>query len=225
MPIKILVADDDQLMRDLVCDILHQQGYMTIQACDGYQAIDSFFSEPSIELIILDVMMPKCDGFTVLETIRKESNVPILLLTALGDEQNEVEGLQRGADDYIAKPFGYAKFIARVELLLKKINGILSEGVVVGDIRIDFTNSKVAIQDKKVDLSRKEYQLLLYLVRNKNQLMTREQLLNQIWGFDFEGDPRTLDTHIKTLRAKIGDNGAIIKTVRGIGFRFEGDQL
>lgn len=221
MDFKVMIADDDAVMRTLVCDILRKQKYVPIEAKDGQEALDVFFKHPDIDLIILDVMMPKYDGWDVLKEIRIHSEVPILMLTALADEKHEIKGLQKGADEYIAKPFSYEKFIARIDSLLRKVKIERSAEIVISNLTINQSAQLVHLNGIEIELSRKEYQLLLFLIRNAKQVVNREQLLNHIWGFDFEGDPRTVDTHIKTLRFKLKSCGEWISTVRGMGYRFE----
>ena len=221
MDIKILVADDDPVFRELVCDIVKKQGFIPVEASDGLQAADIFFASNDIDLIVLDVMMPKQDGWAVLKEIRAYSEVPVIMLTALDDQYHEVLGLKKGADDYIAKPFSYEVFVARLQALLRKLKKERQEVLTVGDIQIDQAAHKVLIHGTEITLDRKEYYLLIYLVRNKNCIVTREQILSSVWGYAFEGDIRTIDTHIKTLRAKLADCGDYIKTARGVGYFFE----
>lgn len=221
MDIKILVADDDPIFRELVCDIVRKEGYLPVSACNGQQAVDLFFEENTIDLVILDVMMPIYDGWEVLKEIREHSLVPVIMLTALGDEKHEVFGLRKGADDYIAKPFSYEVFVARLNTLIRKVRADRLEEIRIGGMRIVQENRSVFIKDVEAELNRKEYNLLIYLIKNRGRILTREQILNNVWGYDFEGDIRTIDTHIKTLRAKMSDCGKFIKTAHGIGYGFE----
>ena len=221
MEIRILVADDDPIFRELVSDIIKKEGYQSIEASDGEQAINIFFGSNKIDLVILDVMMPVYDGWEVLKEIRERSDVPIIMLTALGDERHEVSGLEQGADDYIAKPFSYEIFVARINGILRKLKKNHQAMQTVGEIGIYQATHRVLVRDQEIELNRKEYNLLLYLVENENRILLREQVLNRIWGYDFDGDIRTIDTHIKTLRAKLGACGSYIKTVRGTGYLFE----
>ncbi|WP_271809234.1 response regulator transcription factor [Clostridium beijerinckii] len=221
MDIKILIAEDDNIFRDLVCDIVRKEGYMPIEACDGEEAINMFFNNNDIDLVILDVMMPVYDGWEVLKEIREKSEVPIIMLTALGDEKHEVLGLKKGADDYIGKPFSYEIFVARLNNIVKKVKKKFSDEIAVGNLRIDQRTHKVVIDDEEIKLNPKEYNLLLYLVGNANTVLSREQILDKVWGYDFDGDIRTIDTHIKTLRAKLSEQGDLIKTIRGSGYMFE----
>ncbi|WP_297421163.1 response regulator transcription factor [Clostridium sp.] len=221
MDIKILIAEDDNIFRDLVCDIIKKEGYIPVEACNGKEAIDIFFSNKDIDLVILDVMMPIYDGWEVLNEIREHSEVPIIMLTALGDEKHELLGLKKGADDYIGKPFSYEIFIARLNNLVKKIKKECSNEITAGKIKINQGTHRVVVDDSEVKLNPKEYNLLIYFVKNVNTVLTREQILDKIWGYDFDGDMRTIDTHIKTLRAKLLEQGNCIKTVRGSGYMFE----
>lgn len=221
MDIKILIAEDDNIFRDLVCDIVRKEGYMPIEACDGEEAINIFFNNNDIDLVILDVMMPVYDGWEVLKEIREKSEVPIIMLTALGDEKHEVLGLKKGADDYIGKPFSYEIFVARLNNIVKKVKKKFSDEIAVGNLRIYQRTHKVVIDDEEIKLNPKEYNLLLYLVGNVNTVLSREQILDKVWGYNFDGDIRTIDTHIKTLRAKLSEQGDWIKTIRGSGYMFE----
>lgn len=221
MDIKILVAEDDSVFRELVCDIIRKEGYIPVEACDGKEAIEVFFGKNDINLVILDVMMPVYDGWEVLEEIRENSDVPVLMLTALGDERHEVLGLKNGADDYICKPFSYEIFVARLNNLAKKIKREISNELVIGKIKINQGTHKVTVQGADVKLNPKEYNLLIYFIKNINTVLTREQIISKIWGYDFDGDIRTIDTHIKTLRAKLLKQGNYIKTVRGSGYMLE----
>lgn len=220
---KILVADDERVMCELICDILQNQGYETIVAHDGKEALNLFMQE-QIDLIVLDVMMPKYDGWTVLKKIREFSDVPIIILTALESEKNELRGLTTGADDYIVKPFSYEVFVARVNVLLKKQirenNSILR----FGDLSINKLNCKITVQGKKVQLTNMEYKLLLYLAENENIVKSREQIFLSVWGSENSYTSRTIDTHIKVLRAKLGVCADYIQTIRGRGYCFSRDE-
>ena len=221
MDIKILVADDDQFLRELVCDILKKEGLKTVQASDGQHAIDVFFGTHDIDMVILDVMMPIYNGWEVLKEIRECSDVPVVMLTALGDEHSEIIGLKKGADDYISKPFSYEVFIARINVLLRKLKKERLSEIKIGNMFINPATHHILIDDITIDLNRKEYNLLLYFIKNQNMVLTREQILNSVWGYDFDGDIRTIDTHIKTLRFKLLNCGEYIKTVRGTGYMME----
>jgi DNA-binding response OmpR family regulator len=225
MEINILVVDDDAVFRTLICDILQKQGYLTHESSDGQQALDYFFSHGNeIDLVILDVMMPHLDGWEVLKAIRAHSEVPILMLTALGQENHVVFGLKNGSDDYIAKPFSYQVFVARVHALLRKVRKERESNLNEGCLIIDQQKHKVYVNEQEIVLDNKEFAFLVYLITNKGQVLSREQILSAVWGYDFEGDVRTIDTHIKTLRAKLLTCGDYIQTVRGIGYRFEAIQ-
>ena len=221
MQIRVLVADDDPALRALICDIVRQQGYEPIEAVDGKQAIDRFFSSAEPARVILDVMMPIFDGWEVLKEIRAHSDVPVMMLTALGDEQSEVTGLKHGADDYLVKPFRYAAFVARLNAILRRSNRDYAGAQSYGDLTIETEKRRVLIAGNEIILSNKEFLLLTLLTQNRGVVFSREKLLTKIWGFDFEGDERTVDTHIKTLRQKLASCGGMIQTVRGAGYRFE----
>lgn len=221
MDIKILIAEDESIFRELICDIVRKEGYTPVEACDGKEAIDIFFSSNNIDIIILDVMMPIYDGWEVLKEIREHSDVPVIMLTALGDEKHEVLGLKKGADDYISKPFSYEIFIARLNSFARKLKKKKLDEVIVGKIKIDQNTHKVIVDGSEVELNRKEYSLLNYFMKNSDRVLTREQILYSVWGYDFDGDIRTIDTHIKTLRAKLLKYSNYITTIRGSGYMFE----
>jgi len=221
MDIKILIAEDDSVFRELVCDIVRKEGYIPVEACDGKEAIDIFFGSNDVDLIILDVMMPIYDGWEVLKEIREHSDVPVIMLTALGDEKHEVLGLEKGADDYISKPFSYEIFIARLNSHVRKLKKEQFNDIIAGKIKINQATHKVIVDGLEVEINRKEYSLLIYFVKNSDRVLTREQILYKIWGYDFDGDIRTIDTHIKTLRSKLSECGNYVKTVRGSGYMFE----
>lgn len=221
MQIRVLVADDDAALRALICDIVRQQGYEPVEAADGKDAIDYFFSGAEPGLVILDVMMPIYDGWEVLKEIRAKSDVPVIMLTALDDEQSEVTGLKHGADDYLTKPFRYAVFVARLNALLRRTNRDFAGAQHFGELTIEPEKRRVLAAGTEVILSNKEFLLLSLLIQNRGVVFSREKLLTKIWGYDFEGDERTVDTHIKTLRQKMLSCGTMIQTVRGAGYRFE----
>lgn len=221
MGINILIADDDNVFRELVEDILRKNGYHIFSACDGKEALEKFYKYHSqLDLVILDVMMPAPDGWETLAEIRNISEIPVMMLTALGDETNEINGLTHGADDYISKPFNYGIFLARIQSLTRKAKKRKTSASIIGDIKILEDEHKVLVYGNEIQLSNKEYQMLLFFASNINLLLTREQIIQRIWGYDFDGDIRTIDTHIKTLRAKLGNAGNYIETVRGSGYRF-----
>ncbi len=219
--IKILVVDDEERMQKLLSDFLKMKDYEVLLAGNGEEAIDLFFKEKSIALIILDVMMPKMDGWTALKTIREHSKVPVIMLTARSEENDELKGFDYGADEYIAKPFSPKILVARVEALLRRSGVQKEELLEVGGIVIDEAAHSVTVDGKPIELSFKEYELLQYFVENKGIALSREKILNNVWNYDYFGDARTIDTHVKKLRAKLMDKGDYIKTVWGMGYKFE----
>lgn len=218
---NILVADDDPVMRRLICDILNKNQFVPIEAQNGQEALDIFFGDSHIDIVILDVMMPVFDGWEVLKEIRLHSEVPVIMLTALGDETNEVNGFVKGADDYIAKPFSYNVFVARLNAIAKKRQKQNCADIEAGGIRILKSSRRVFIGDIEVALNPKEFELLLCLVVNKGVVLSREQILNQVWGYDYDGEIRTIDAHVKMLRAKLKEFGGCIRTIHGIGYTYE----
>ena len=221
--LKILVVDDEPRMRKLVKDFLTVKGFQVVEAEDGEQAIDIFFEEKDIALILLDVMMPKMDGWEVLKTIRQYSQIPILMLTARGEEQDELQGFKLGADEYISKPFSPKILVARVEAILRRSSQGSKELIEVGGIRIDKSAHQVKIDGVPVDLSYKEFELMTYFAENQGIALSREKILNNVWNYDYFGDARTIDTHVKKLRSKLGEKGEYIKTIWGMGYKFEVD--
>ena len=220
--IKILVVDDEARMRKLVKDFLSIKGYQVLEAGDGEEAVDLFFQQKDIALILLDVMMPKMDGWEVVKTIRKYSQVPIIMLTARGEESDELQGFNLGVDEYISKPFSPKILVARVEAILRRSNGGASQDVIdVGGIHIDKTAHQVSVDGKPVDLSYKEFELMTYFAENQGIALSREKILNNVWNYDYFGDARTIDTHVKKLRSKLGEKGEYIKTIWGMGYKFE----
>ena len=219
---KILVVDDEARMRKLIGDFLVNNNFDVIEAVDGEDALKIFYSTKGISLIILDVMMPKLDGYEVLKTIRNDSKVPIILLTAKGEENDQLKGFVSGADDYIQKPFSPKILVARINAVLRR-NDTSSEKVEIGGILIDKTAHQVFVDEKPVEFSFKEFELIDYLIENKGIALTREKILNAVWNFDYYGDARTVDTHIKKVRAKLGKKGDYIKTLWGFGYKFECD--
>jgi hypothetical protein len=218
---KILVVDDESRMRKLVSDFLHHEGYTVVEAEDGEKAVDIFFEQGDIALIILDVMMPKMDGWQVCREIRRHSEVPIIMLTAKSDEKDELQGFELGVDEYISKPFSPKILMARVEAILRRAGATGDDSFEVGGIKIDKASHEVIIDGKPVELSVKEFELLLYFMTNKGIALSREKILNNVWNYDYFGDARTIDTHVKKLRAKMGSKGDLIKTIWGIGYKFE----
>ena len=217
---KILVVDDEARMRKLVKDFLTIKGYQVIEAGDGEEAVEIFFQQKDIALILLDVMMPKMDGFEVCREIRQTSQVPIIMLTAKGDERDELQGFQLGVDEYITKPFSPKILVARVEAVLRRTNQAEeTELLEYGGIVVDKTAHSVTIDGKPIDLSFKEFELLTYFMENKGIALSREKILNHVWNYDYFGDARTIDTHVKKLRSKLGDKGDLIKTIWGVGYK------
>ena len=219
--LKILVVDDEARMRKLVKDFLVNKGFSVIEAADGEEAVDVFFAQKDIALVILDVMMPKMDGWEVLKTIRKYSQVPVIMLTARGEERDELQGFALGVDEYISKPFSPKILVARVDAILRRSNAAASEVLDVGGIRIDKAAHQVTIDGKEIELSYKEFELLTYFVENQGIALSREKILNNVWNYDYFGDARTIDTHVKKLCSKLGAKGEFIKTIWGMGYKFE----
>jgi len=219
--IKILVVDDEARMRKLVKDFLSIKGYIVLEAQDGEEALKVFDANKDVKLILLDVMMPKMDGFEVLEAIRQYSKVPVMMLTARSEERDELEGYKLGVDEYITKPFSPKILVARVEAVLRRTVGEAEDRLIAGAIEIDKVARSVYIDKKPVDLSFKEYELLTYFIENKGIALSREKILSSVWNYDYFGDARTIDTHVKKLRAKVGERGDYIKTVWGMGYKFE----
>ena len=218
---KILVVDDEARMRKLVKDFLIKDDFIVLEAADGEQAVDIFFSEKNIALIILDVMMPKMDGWAVCREIRQYSKVPIIMLTAKGSEKDELLGFELGVDEYISKPFSPKILVARVQAILRRTNA-LEDGIIeIGDIKLDKAAHEVYVEGKRLELSVKEFELLTYFVENKGIALSREKILNNVWNYDYYGDARTIDTHVKKLRNKMGSKGDYIKTIWGMGYKFE----
>ena len=219
--IKVLVVDDEARMRKLVKDFLSVKGFTVLEAGDGEEALDIFFEQKDIALILLDVMMPKMDGWEVVKTIRKYSQVPIIMLTARGEERDELQGFSLGVDEYISKPFSPKILVARVEAILRRTSAGASDVTEVGGIVLDKVAHQVTIDGKPVDLSYKEFELLSYFIDNQGIALSREKILNNVWNYDYFGDARTIDTHVKKLRSKLGDKGEYIKTIWGMGYKFE----
>ncbi len=218
---KILVVDDEARMRKLVKDFLSIKGFQVAEAGDGEEALDIFFEQKDIALILLDVMMPKMNGWEVLKTIRKYSQIPILMLTARGEESDELQGFNLGVDEYITKPFSPKILVARVEAILRRSGGAAQDVIDVGGIQIDKTAHQVSVDGKPVDLSYKEFELITYFAENQGIALSRERILNNVWNYDYFGDARTIDTHVKKLRNKLGEKGEYIKTIWGMGYKFE----
>ena len=220
--LKILVVDDESRMRKLVKDFLVKQGYTVLEAGDGSEALDIFYENQDIALLILDIMMPKVDGWQVCREVRASSKVPIIMLTARGDERDELQGFELGVDEYIAKPFSPKILVARVEAILRRTSRAAeSETLECGGIVIDKAAHVVTIDAKAIDLSYKEFELLTYFVENRGIALSREKILNSVWNYDYFGDARTIDTHVKKLRSKLGEKGNYIRTIWGMGYKFE----
>lgn len=219
--LKILVVDDEARMRKLVKDFLSVKGFTVIEASNGEEAVDLFFEQKDIALIILDVMMPKMDGWETCKTIRKYSQVPIIMLTARSEERDELQGFNLGVDEYISKPFSPKILVARVEAILRRSNAVSTDVAEIGGIRIDKAAHQVTIDGQNIDLSYKEFELLTYFVENQGIALSREKILNNVWNYDYFGDARTIDTHVKKLRSKMGEKGDYIKTIWGMGYKFE----
>ena len=220
--LKILVVDDESRMRKLVNDFLTKHGYTVIEAADGEEAVEIFYQDKEIALIILDVMMPRMDGWQVCREIRKNSKVPIVMLTAKSEENDELLGFDLGVDEYISKPFSPKILVARVDSILRRTNKLDSnETVSSGNITIDKSAHQVKVGEETIELSFKEFELLLYFIENKGIALSREKILNNVWNYDYFGDARTVDTHVKKLRSKLGESGEYIKTIWGMGYKFE----
>ena len=223
--LKILVVDDESRMRKLVKDFLTKKGFTVIEAGDGEEAVDKFFEVKDIALIVLDVMMPKMDGWQVCREIRQYSKVPIIMLTAKSDEKDELQGFDLGVDEYITKPFSPKILVARVEAILRRSNALAADDTMeAGGIELNKAAHEVLSDGKSVELSYKEFELLAYFMSNQGVALSRERILNNVWNYDYFGDARTIDTHVKKLRSKLGAKGEYIKTIWGMGYKFEVDQ-
>ena len=218
---KILVVDDESRMRKLVHDFLAKNNYEVVEAENGEEAVDLFFEQKDIELIILDVMMPKMDGWQVCKEIRQYSTVPIIMLTAKSDERDELLGFELGVDEYISKPFSPKILVARVEAILRRAGTVAAETTEIGGIVLDKSAHQVFVDNEPIELSVKEFELLAYFIDNKGVALSRERILNNVWNYDYFGDARTIDTHVKKLRSKMGEKGDYIKTIWGMGYKFE----
>ncbi len=221
MAVRALIADDEKRIRKIISDYLKNDGYEVTEAENGEEALSLFRSCKDFDFLVLDVMMPGISGWEVCREVRKESPVPILFLTALGESHDEAFGLDLGADDYIVKPFRYEVFMARVRTVLRRVNKNAAVCFRYNEIEVDTASRTIRRHNEAVDMSPKEYELLVYLIKNKNIALERDRILDSVWGYDFYGDPRTVDTHIKNIRAKLGTLGTLIKTVRGFGYKLE----
>lgn len=219
--LKILVVDDESRMRKLVRDFLVKQEFDVVEAEDGEDALNKFYEQKDIALIILDVMMPKINGWDVCREIRETSKVPIIMLTAKGEESDELQGFGIGADEYISKPFSPKILVARVEAILRRVGKNEEEVLEIGGISVDRLGHQVKVDGKELELSYKEFELLTYFIENKGIALSREKILNHVWNYDYFGDARTIDTHVKKLRSKMGSKGEYIKTIWGMGYKFE----
>lgn len=222
--LKILVVDDEQRMRKLVKDFLVKQDYEVLEAANGEEAVDIFFENKDIAMLIVDVMMPKMDGWQLCREIRHYSQVPIIMLTAKSDEKDELLGFEIGVDEYISKPFSPKILVARVEAILRRSNALDDSVVEAGGITLNQAAHEVKVDGKTIELSFKEFELLTYFVINRGVALSRERILNNVWNYDYFGDARTIDTHVKKLRNKMGDKGEYIKTIWGMGYKFEVDE-
>ena len=223
--LKILVVDDESRMRKLVKDFLTKKNFQVLEAGDGEEAMDIFYKEKDIALLILDVMMPKMDGWQVCREIRQYSRVPIIMLTAKSDEKDELQGFDLGVDEYITKPFSPKILVARVEAILRRSNVLAADDTMeAGGIELNKAAHEVLIDGKSVELSYKEFELLAYFMSNQGVALSRERILNNVWNYDYFGDARTIDTHVKKLRSKLGAKGEYIKTIWGMGYKFEVNQ-
>ena len=222
--LKVLVVDDESRIRKLVRDFLVKKDFEVLEAGDGAEAIDIFFATKDIALVILDVMMPKMDGWQVCREIRSYSQVPIIMLTAKSDERDELLGFELGVDEYISKPFSPKILVARVEAILRRTSGLAADDVIrAGGIEVNKAAHEVTIDGKSIELSYKEFELLTYFMENQGIALSREKILNSVWNYDYFGDARTIDTHVKKLRSKLGAKGDYIKTIWGMGYKFEVD--
>ena len=220
--LKILVVDDESRMRKLVRDFLAKSNFEVLEAGDGEEAMDIFLAQKDIALIVLDVMMPKMDGWEVCREVRAFSQVPIIMLTARGDERDELQGFQLGVDEYISKPFSPKILVARIEAILRRTNQLEKQELLsAGGIEVDKAAHEVRIDGQSVELSYKEFELLVYFMENRGIALSREKILNNVWDYDYFGDARTIDTHVKKLRSKLGEKGDLIKTIWGMGYKFE----
>ncbi|MBQ7145383.1 MAG: response regulator transcription factor [Lachnospiraceae bacterium] len=220
---KILVVDDEERMRSLIRDFLLRERYGVIEAADGEEALEKFFDTKDIKLILLDIMMPKLDGWQVLAEIRRYSKVPVIMLTALGDDRDEIKGFEMDVDEYVTKPFSPRVLMARIAAILRRQEELNTTPLVLGDLKLDRIARELTIGGKVVELSLKEYGLMQYFLENPGVALSRESILNHVWNYNYYGDARTIDTHVKKLRSKLGDYGEKIKTVWGVGYKLEAE--
>lgn len=217
---KILIVDDEDLIRNIIKEYCINEGYTIYEACDGLEAIRIFKNNSDIDIIVLDIMMPNMDGYTAYQEIKKIRNVPTIILSARNDEYDKLMGFDLGVDDYLTKPFSPRELMARIKVILKRDNKVL-DYYTYETLKVDIKAHSVYIDGEEIELTPKEFELLLYFIENKSIALSREQLLGKIWGYDFYGDDRTIDTHIKTLRSRLGKYRNIIKTIRGVGYKFD----
>jgi DNA-binding response OmpR family regulator len=219
---KILVVDDEARMRKLVSDFLVREGYEVLEAANGEEAMDLFYADKEIVLIILDVMMPKMDGWQALREIRESSQVPVIMLTARADERDELKGFDLGVDEYVTKPFSPRTLVARVNAILRRTaSHEENDRIELSGIVLDKSAHQVTLDGEPVELSFKEFELLTYFMENNKIALSREKILNHVWNYDYFGDARTIDTHVKKLRSKLGSKGELIKTIWGMGYKLE----
>lgn len=218
---KILVVDDEKNVRRILGDYLRNEGYEVVEAVDGEDGIDRLIEHKDVDLVLLDIRMPNMDGYEAIGHMKEVSDAPIIFLTALNESFDEVKGLDLGADDYIAKPFSYNVLTARVKSCLRKNKRFDRDILEIDKLKVDYTNKQAFVEEVDCHLTVKEFELLNYMIKNKHMSLDRQKILDRIWGYDYEGDPRTVDTHMKTLRAKLGPYGAFLRTVRGVGYKFE----
>ncbi len=218
---KVLVVDDEARIRKIVRDYLVMNGYEVVEAQDGEQAVDDVMSDSSIDLIIMDIMMPKMDGYEALKSIRRFSKIPVIMLTAKSEEKDELKGFDLGVDEYITKPFSPKILVARVDAVMRRTTKAEGDHLIAGGIDVDLSAHTVKAGGRDVELSFKEFELLTYFMENAGIALNREKILNSVWNYDYFGDARTIDTHVKKLRAKLGEQGECIKTVWGMGYKFE----
>lgn len=217
---KILIVDDEELIRDIIKNYCENEGFSTIEAVDGNDALNKFKSNDDIDIVILDIMMPNKDGFTTYQEMKKLKNIPTIILSARSEEYDKLNGFDMGIDDYVTKPFSPKELIARIKAILKRSNNFV-DCYTYKTLKIDFSAYTLSIDNKEIELTPKEFDLLVYFIKNKTHALSREQIINEIWGYDFYGDDRTIDTHIKTLRKRLGIYRDLIRTVRGVGYKYE----
>lgn len=217
---KILIVDDEELIRDIIKNYCENEGFSTIEAVDGNDALNKFKSNDDIDIVILDIMMPNKDGFAAYQEMKNLKNIPTIILSARSEEYDKLNGFDMGVDDYVTKPFSPKELIARIKAILKRSNTYI-DCYTYKTLKVDYKAHSLLIDNKEIEITPKEYELLIYFIKNKTQALSREQIINEIWGYDFYGDDRTIDTHIKTLRKRLGIYRNLIKTVRGVGYKYE----